>query len=473
MGVRFTMGGIARGLLTMLFLSALVAMALVFSPALRNLILKPPAPRDATGIWQSRGYGWTLAIKDGDVEFYERHGRYCLARVRDTNSLTDNVARAVLSLDRTTLTVPSDAPGYNYVFERLDSLPEPCRTPQSVYTPAEIIDYVDLMFTRHYPFFATRGIDWPKTVAAARAKVSPTTTDEQLFGIVTEMLSSLRDGHVTLWAAYDGRRRRFNSDVDVAAPPPPIPRDGTELTAVARRVVTATESANAAWTAGIGETLLGDKAVWEDDGRVVYGMIGDIGLLTIRSMEGYDGVEEIDEIMDNAVKALSPAKAVILDISMNDGGEDAISSRIVGRFAEAAVTGYFKKPGDDPTSELQSIAVVPSTGARYTGPVYLLTSRVTGSAAEIFTLAMRALPNVTHVGGRTRGILSDMLIKSLPNGWTVSLSNELYLDHRKRSFEWTGIPPDVPLLVRGSIASREAELAAATAFVNAIAAAHR
>jgi len=473
MGNPATRGDVTSGFLTAILLCALLAMALVFSPVLRNLIVKPPAPRDASGIWQSRGYGWTLSIANGDLEFHERNGPFCLARVRDTNSLTDNITLAVTSPDGSMLTVPSDAPGYNYIFERIDRLPEPCQRPKSSFTPSEIIDYLDAIFTQHYPFFSLRGADWPRIVATARAKVTATTTDEQLFEITSEMLRALRDGHVTLSAVSGGRRRRFHSDADVAAPPLPPPVDINDITPLARRIADDAIGVGAAWTAGIGELLLNDRSVSVEHGRILYGMIGDVGLLTVRSMEGYDGIEDIDAAMEGAMTALASAKAIILDISMNDGGEDVISARIVGRFTNRVTAGYYKKPGDHAGSELQQIDVVPSTGRRYTGPVFMLTSRVTGSAAEIFTLAMRALPNVTHAGGRTRGNLSDMLIKSLPNGWTVSLSSEVYLDHRKRSFEWIGIPPAVPLDVRRALQSRNDDIAAAKALVDVIAAVYR
>ena len=74
-------------------------------------------------------------------------------------------------------------------------------------------------------------------------------------------------------------------------------------------------------------------------------------------------------------------------------------------------------------------------------------SAATVSAAEILVLCLRALPNVTHLGDTTRGALSDMLWKRLPNGWTVSLSNEVYADADGRLWEGKGIPPEVRIEV--------------------------
>ena len=64
-------------------------------------------------------------------------------------------------------------------------------------------------------------------------------------------------------------------------------------------------------------------------------------------------------------------------------------------------------------------------------------------------IAMRVLPNVTLVGEATMGILSDNLYKDLPNGWEISLSNEIYLDPQGELYEDIGIPPDVEIPVFG------------------------
>ena len=79
--------------------------------------------------------------------------------------------------------------------------------------------------------------------------------------------------------------------------------------------------------------------------------------------------------------------------------------------------------------------------------MFVLTSELTVSAAEVFAIAMRALPNVTHVGEATRGALSDALYKPLPNGWWISLSNEVYLDADGMAWEGRGIRPEVEIEV--------------------------
>jgi carboxyl-terminal processing protease len=78
-----------------------------------------------------------------------------------------------------------------------------------------------------------------------------------------------------------------------------------------------------------------------------------------------------------------------------------------------------------------------------------VTSDMTVSAGEVLTLALRALPQVTHAGEATRGAFSDVLEKTLPNGWIVELSNEVYTDNQGIVWEGRGITPEHAFSVLG------------------------
>lgn len=53
------------------------------------------------------------------------------------------------------------------------------------------------------------------------------------------------------------------------------------------------------------------------------------------------------------------------------------------------------------------------------------------------------LKHVTIIGSRTQGILSDMYESRLPNGWEVSLSNEIYFCAKGKVYELVGVPPHI------------------------------
>lgn len=149
----------------------------------------------------------------------------------------------------------------------------------------------------------------------------------------------------------------------------------------------------------------------------------------------------LDAALDEALAAFQGLPGVIVDVTNNRGGYDAISLRIASRFADRRRLAFTKRPVGA-RGDFQRFYVEPSDRRRYLGKVALLTSDVTVSAGETFTLAMRTLPNVTQIGGRTRGALSDQLVKPLPNGWILTLPAEMYRDPQGRSQEGVGISPE-------------------------------
>jgi len=52
-------------------------------------------------------------------------------------------------------------------------------------------------------------------------------------------------------------------------------------------------------------------------------------------------------------------------------------------------------------------------------------------------------PSVTRIGGATQGVFSNVLTRHLPNGWGFALPNEIYLTKDGKSFDVTGIPPNI------------------------------
>jgi DNA repair protein SbcC/Rad50 len=65
-------------------------------------------------------------------------------------------------------------------------------------------------------------------------------------------------------------------------------------------------------------------------------------------------------------------------------------------------------------------------------------------AAETFTMGlMGRRPGIRRIGENTQGVFSDVLDRRLPNGWRLVLPNEIYVTAAGKSFDVTGVPPDV------------------------------
>ena len=94
-------------------------------------------------------------------------------------------------------------------------------------------------------------------------------------------------------------------------------------------------------------------------------------------------------------------------------------------------------------------------------PVLALTAGDTGSAAEIFSLCVRALPQGTVAGTPSAGVLSDMMEPRLGTGWRFSLSHETHYTPEGHACEGFGVPLDLHMPsadATGKTASRSNDL---------------
>jgi len=399
------------------------------------------------GVWRSRGYGWLWVVQDGRVRTYEKSGTFCI-QSGDTRDISKLAKGLQISSDRRTIRAILDDPTYEFTFDAIEGLPAACtRKPDT--SPVAVIDAVDQIFTAHYAFFPERKVDWPAVGRAARTRAAASNSDNELLEIVRQILAHFDDDHVSLQARLNNKRVVLNTGEGPALKwvADHARREGVEFNDMLERWK------KRVWTKDFENKLLGDSARIAGNGNIRYGLIdGDIGFLSILSMDDFasgdgDDAAALGEALNAALALFKEARAVIVDASINDGGQDILARQIAARFTEKRTLAYSKYAGDDPGARPQAIYVEPSDQPRYTGPVYLMTSNVTVSAAEIFTMAMRALPNVTHVGQTTRGSLSDVLTKRLPNGWKVTLSNEVYIDAAGKAWEGLGIPPQTPIQV--------------------------
>jgi C-terminal processing protease CtpA/Prc len=161
-----------------------------------------------------------------------------------------------------------------------------------------------------------------------------------------------------------------------------------------------------------------------------------------------DNLAMLHETVENALTDWGEIDGVIIDVRINQGGWDVLGRALASHFVGEETHVYSKRVRFAGTwTEEVSISVSPHDGARYTGPVALLSSNTTISAAETFVLALRALDQVTVVGEPTYGILSDSLPKFLPSGIYFSLSNEEYSTPSGDVYELTGVPPHVEVEV--------------------------
>ncbi|MEZ5958438.1 MAG: S41 family peptidase [Hyphomonadaceae bacterium] len=409
-------------------------------------------PPELNGVWRSNGYGEIVAIADGGFELFNATTDLCIPFGEDDSTFLEFMDQFSLTPDGGSLTVRATAEPYPYHLERIAAVPAECASPPPN-TPAANFDAFVSFMSAHYAFFELYGVDWDREVAAARAQVRPHMSEADLFALLTSMLRNIKDGHLSLEGEFDGARHVFEAN------------DGRTQIAIEQGEAALTPRAAlrawrlAYWEEDIARTILGGAGVMAGNDFIQYGIIGgDVGYIALYTVGGYASRQfddpggdliVLDAAMEDALARFEAAgvRGVILDLSVNLGGYDFISRAVAGRFASAETLAYSKSPADAASPYSHEAFVPPAEGRRFTGQVYVLTSDVTVSGGETLTLALRGLPNVTHAGAATRGALSDVLAKTLPNGWVMTMSNEIYRDHDGIVWEGRGIAPEAPLEV--------------------------
>ena len=169
-------------------------------------------------------------------------------------------------------------------------------------------------------------------------------------------------------------------------------------------------------------------------------------------------VDTLETALDDIFRNSAKLTGLVIDVRINGGGSDVFGISIASRLATEEYLAYSKVARNDihdPDHRIQPQPVIVHVSQRagFRGPVVLLTSADSVSAAETFTMALLdRRPHVVRVGSNTQGVFSDVLGRSLLNGWTFGLPNEIYLTKDGKAF---GVPPDieVPIFPTEDLAS--------------------
>ncbi|HMG19420.1 MAG TPA: S41 family peptidase [Gemmatimonadales bacterium] len=296
--------------------------------------------------------------------------------------------------------------------------------PDTDFDRTGLLDHVWRDLDRHYSLFVVKTADWDSLHDVYIPLGAQAPTDSALADVVGAMLSELHDIHVSL-------------------------RAGSQLYRY-----TGFDVRPAFFDPGVVANYMTDRGP-APNGHMAFGHmepeIGHIWILHF-ARSGFD------TDIDTALARLADVRALIVDVRDNPGGQLENVVTVASRFADRDRTYAFRSlrdgPSHDDLSPPEPLVVSPQGARRFRGPVVVLTNRRSMSAAEVFVLAMRALPNVTIVGDSTAGGSGSPATRELPNGWTYRFPASLLYDADLLPFEEIGLVPDI--WVRGS----SAELAA-------------
>ncbi|MFC3396808.1 S41 family peptidase [Brenneria rubrifaciens] len=416
-----------------------------FIPSIRKDRVDPPAQ----GLWLSPGYGRLFDFRNNAVTVYNYAKGACwrdsgYVNAPSLNSLIPFYSTAESSRSRVFASAPE---GTQYHVRSVTAIPSVCAQTINRTAPGYIFNAITASLIDFYPFEKEHNVDWASRKKEWQARAMAARSDRELQAILTELFRGVEDLHTSISGTLNARPfsiRGFRGD-DFRWLQTVFARQNQETLFLSwfmrSWMPKELEQASAALLPGTRRQALNNGLVW---GRLQ----GNIGYLAINRMGGFsdDGDLAADRALlgpalDRALTDLKNSPALVVDISHNLGGYDEISADIASRFADKHRPAYYKRAFRN--GEEQPFATTPHRGVRYLKPISLLTSELTASAAEVFTMRMREFPHVTQVGETTQGVFSDSTEKSLPNGWTLSMSTEIYRDSRGKNHEGVGMVPDI------------------------------
>ena len=195
-----------------------------------------------------------------------------------------------------------------------------------------------------------------------------------------------------------------------------------------------------------------------------------VAILTVDTMMGLDTIEEIDAAY--AAIAERDVSGLIIDLRKNEGGAFAVRPLVSHLLAEPFDAGGFvsqpwntahdREPhkadleavepwegwsirtfwADVQTNPITRISFSPADPV-FEGPVYILTSKHTASAAELAADALRVADRATIIGERTAGEMLSQTIFDIPGGFHQSLPIADYYSVANGRIEGVGIEPDI------------------------------
>lgn len=282
-------------------------------------------------------------------------------------------------------------------------------------TPQGNFEALWKIIDEHYCFFDYKqqeyGLDWNAVYEKYKVRAQDGITEDQLFEVLGDMLSELRDGHVNLsrsadfaryWSWYESYPSNFSDSLS-------------------RRYL----GTDYKIAAGLKYRILDDN----------------VGYVYYESFSDGVGEGNLDEVFNN----LMLCRGLIIDVRNNTGGQLTNAERLAARFFnESTAVGYMRHKtgtGHDDFSDMEEQRIEPSSNLRWHKKVCVLTNRSVFSAANEFVKYMKCAPQATIVGDHTGGGGGLPFNSMLPNGWSVRFSACPMYDRDGNSTE-DGIEPD-------------------------------
>ncbi|MDZ7868585.1 MAG: serine hydrolase [Rheinheimera sp.] len=405
------------------------------------------------GIWQKTGYGTVWQLEKNRLQIFNLNKFGCVLQAEhpaaEVQALTPQLQ---LSADGNDLSLAQD-PGLFGQFQRLQQLPASCLQPMNgEQDSAKNFEFFWQDIQQYYAFTTERELNWEQLYRDYQPKFANASAEQQQ-RYYQEIIGRFGDAHLVLGnpdqpAIQGYARRGLFAQIEADGNADDSDSLFGQLDLYHQLLQQQTDAL--LLTPGLQQT--------QASAAVQYGLLpGGIGYLRVNQLSALsqqdptstapsvwlqfakDDINTAAAALQELQPWLAQTKGLVIDLRFNLGGFDAVALKIVSQFnAEATVIG-----SKGLRSGSQHPIKLAASASPYLKPLQVLAGGSTVSAGEVMTLALQSLPQATIVGEPTHGSLSDALMHQLPNGWTLTLSNERYQDPAGQLLEVQGVLPDV------------------------------
>ncbi|QEY16305.1 hypothetical protein D0C16_10125 [Cellvibrio sp. KY-GH-1] len=445
------------------------------------------------GHWYAPAYGYIASVVEVGavytVKTYSTTKNYCILQ-KVVSGLSLDKLKQSYTYSNTVKEVLVENKGYyppGVEYEKVQSLPVVCEKNLQIlksntgYTFDAKKDFEIFWqtFNELYINFELRNVRWDDVYQEAAESVGNINDEEELFEFLSTLVSPLGDGHAVIIRAP--LSPDLDKSITVALENEDIPTfsASTQLTLYEKLLNEYRQMFGFDGELASAQAVAAENYIVENFGKII-GIIFDyadqnadikvkaageiawfktsnnIGYLFVGSMADYTSgkstlVSDIaadvaiaEAAINEALVDLEDTDGLIVDVRFNGGGQDQVALNFVRHFMGQSQVVYSKSAGRGAwATPVKNVVLDPHKENIYLKPTVVLTSGDTASAAELFTIAMASLPQVTIIGEPTAGEFSDILVKRLTSDILFGVSNETYLDVHGNNYEGMGIPPNI------------------------------
>ncbi len=309
--------------------------------------------------------------------------------------------------------------------------------------PVENFEYFFQTFNENYALFGVKDVDWQEMYDYYSEEVNENTSDDELFDVFKESLRKLDDKHCYIYRFnkiyFSGYNLPTQNYLDLLSFDFRVDTDDFSLQLIEKEYLK--NKIDKSLMIGSFLPPIGIRSIFTT------GWLAD-SIAYLHMSEMSSKTDKVYKAIDDFFEKYGSARGFIIDIRDNIGGYSIPVKRLAEKFTNKervfAISRLRKPDSLHSFKEPDYWKFGPNNGKSYSSiPVVVLTNRNTQSAAELFTLMMSTLPNVSLIGDTTTGIFADTRIGKLPNGWEYRLSIRKTSDKNDRCFEDIGIEPDI------------------------------